>query len=223
MDRPTPFELVFAGLAPDHFPPIRDALAAANVEPGDRDAFLLTRPAMTLLRELHPDDSNAGEGLEELTALLHHVYVFWAAGQRVWSLPVQELRRLLVDPRAPAAAPERPGYIQFPERLIWASLTSPGPWEPLDGCFVHTDPAGQLRVLGVFGVHPARDGFTVAEAFGAPGANIARRDGTPLFAPSLDGGAFAGLHSLVEPNELVELVARVLAHPGAASTHVEDA
>lgn len=223
MDRPTPFELVFSGLAPDHFPPIRDALAAANVHPGNRDAFLLTRPAMTLLRELRPDDSDAGEGLDELTALMHHVYVFWAAGRRVWSLPAPELRSLLTDATAPAVSEGGAGYMQFPERLIWASLTAAGPWEPLDGCFVHADPEGRLRVLGIFGVHPARDGFTVAEAIGVPGAITARRDGTTLFAPSLDGGAFAGLHSVVEPNELVELVARVLAHPGVASTRLEDA
>jgi len=56
-----------------------------------------------------------------------------------------------------------------------------------------------------------------------PGTITARRDGTTLFAPSLDGGAFAGLHSVVEPGELVELVARVLAHPGVASIQLEEA
>ena len=76
MDRPTPFDLVFSGLAPDHFPPIRDALVAANADLADRDAFLLTHPAMTLLREFRPDDTEAGNGLDELTALVHHAYVF---------------------------------------------------------------------------------------------------------------------------------------------------
>jgi hypothetical protein len=223
MDRPTPFELVFAGLAPDHFPPIRDALAAAHADPDDRDAFFLTLPAMTLLRALRPDDSDAGNGLDELTALVHHAYLFWASGRTVWSIPASELRRLLADGAAPAAAPAGPGYIQFPERLIWAALTSPGPWEPLDGCFVHAGPDGQLRVLGVFGVHAARDGFTVAEARGTAGGQGIRHDGTPLFAPSLDGGAFAGLHSVVEPAELVELVARVLAHPAVRSARLEEA
>ncbi|TFG42834.1 MAG: hypothetical protein E4H41_10290 [Gemmatimonadales bacterium] len=223
MDRPTPFDLVFSGLAPDHFPPIRDALVAANADLADRDAFLLTHPAMTLLREFRPDDTEAGNGLDELTALVHHAYVFWASGRTVWSVPAPELRRLLSESEAAAVAPPGPGYIQFPERLIWASLTSPGPWEPLDGCFVHTGPDGQLHVLGVFGVHAARDGFTVAEARGTPGQGVTRRDGTALFAPTLDGGALAGLHSLVEPTELVELVARVLAHPALASVQLEDA
>lgn len=225
MDRPTPFELVFSGLAPERFPPIRDALAAADADPANRDAFLLTLPAMTLLRELRPDDGAAGDGLDELTALVHHVYLFWASGRTVWSLAAPALRRLLSDGAAEAdpGAPAGPGYIQFPERLIWASLSSPGPWEPLDGCFVHIGHDGNLRVLGIFGVHAARDGFTVAEASGTPSGRGVRRDGTPLFAPSLDGGAFAGLHSVVEPDELVDLAARVLAHPALTSAQLEDA
>jgi len=225
MHRPTPFELVFSGLAPEHFPPIRDALTAANADPANRDSFLLTLPAMTLLRELRPDDGSADGGLDELTALVHHVYLFWASGRTVWSLAAPALRRLLSDGAAgtDAGAPPRPGYIQFPERLIWASLASPGPWEPLDGCFVHTGHDGKLRVLGIFGVHAARDGFTVAEASGTPSGRGVRHDGTPLFAPSLDGGAFAGLHSVVEPDELVDLAARVLGHSALVSTQLEDA
>jgi hypothetical protein len=225
MDRPTPFELVFSGLAPEHFPSIRDALAAAGADPANRDAFLLTLPAMTFLRELRPDDDGADGGLDELTALVHHVYLFWAAGQTVWSLAAPALRRLLTDGAAGAGAgaPAGPGYIQFPERLLWASLAPPGPWEPLDGCFVHASHDGELRVLGIFGVHAARDGFTVAEASGTPSGRGVRHDGTPLFAPSLDGGAFAGLHSVVEPDELVDLAARVLAHPALTSAQREDA
>ncbi len=218
MDRPTPFELVFAGLAPEHFPPIREALAAAAVDPRERDAFFLTLPAMTLLRALRPDDTDAGSGLDELTALVHHAYLAWDAGQPDRTIPAADLRRLLAAPEPPAAAATGPGYIQFPERLIWASLIAPGPWEPLDGCFVHTGIEGHLRVLGIFGVHPSRNGFTVAEASGTPGAHRVRRDGSPLFAPSLDGGAFAGLHAVVEPEELVELAARAL-----ASAHLEEA
>jgi hypothetical protein len=80
-----------------------------------------------------------------------------------------------------------------------------------------------LQVLGVFGVHASRHGFTVAEAGGEFGALRARRDGTPLFTPALEGGAFAGLHAVVEPEELVELAARVLAHPDLVLTPAEGA
>ena len=223
MDRPTPFDLVFSGLAPDRFPALREALTAADADPHDRDAFLLTRPAMTLLRELRPDDAEAGTGLEELTALVHHAYLTWAAGLCTWTLPATELRRLLTEATAPGVAPARAGYVQFPERLIWASLGAPGPWEPLDGCFVHPAADNRLQVLGVFGMHASRDGFTVAEANGRPGSLTMRPDGTLLFAPSLEGGASANLHAVVEPDELIELVARVLAHPGLASARPENA
>jgi hypothetical protein len=223
MDRPTPFDLVFAGLAPARFPVLREALTEAKADPRDRDAFFLTLPAMSLLRELRPDDSDAGTGLDELTALVHHAYLLWAGGLHIWAIPAAELRRLLAGDGDAAEPPAGAGYLQFPERLIWASLGTPGPWEPLDGCFVHAGIDGRLHVLGVFGVHESRNGFTVAEASGQPGRLAARQDGTPLFAPSLEGGELAGLHALVEPDELVELAARVLAHPRLVLAHVEGA
>ena len=214
----TPFDLVFSGLAPDRFPALRDALAAAGADPRDRDAFLLTFPAVSLLRDLRPADADAGEGVDELAALEHHAYLAWDAGLRTWALPDVPARRLLNAPDAPAALPPAAGYLQLPERLVWASLSAPGPWEPLDGCFVHAAADGTLRVLGVFGLHSSRNGFTVAEATGVPGALAERRDGAPLFSPSLEGGALAGLHAIVEPGELVELAGRALADPALAPT-----
>jgi hypothetical protein len=171
---------------------------------------------MQLLRELRPDDSEAGAGVDELTALLHHAFLAWADGLRTWTVAEEALRRLLATPAANAVTPPTAGYIQIPERVVWASLTSPGPWEPLDGCFVHRAPGGAMRVLGVFGLHESRNGFTVAEAVGVPGTLAARQEGTALFAPTLDGGAVAGLHAIVEPGELVELAGRVLAGAVAA-------
>jgi len=223
MDRPTPFDLVFSGLAPDHFPALKDALAAAAADPRDRDAFLLTRPAMALLRELRPGDAEATGGIEELTALLHHAYLAWADGVRTWSVDADRLRRVLATPAASDAGPATAAYLQLPERLIWASLEAAGPWEPLDGCFVHRGSDGSLRVLGVFGMHPARGGFTVAEANGTPGSLHARRDGSPLFAPALAGGELAGLSALVEAGELVELAGRVLADAANVTSPQEGA
>jgi hypothetical protein len=216
MDRPTPFDLVFAGLAADRFPALREALAAAGADPRDRDAFLLTFPAVSLLRDLRPDDADAGTGLDELAALAHHAYLAWDAGLHTWQVPEPTARRLLTETHAPTTAPAAAGYLQLPERLVWAMLSAPGPWEPLDGCFVHPAADGTLRVLGVFGLHESRNGFTVAEACGVPGSRAGRRDGAPLFAPSLEGGALAGLHSIVEPEELVELAGRALADPALA-------
>ena len=221
MVRPTPFDLVFSGLAPERFPALRDALASAGADPRDRDAFLLTLPAMSLLRELRPDDADAGEGVRELTALLHHAFLAWDAGLPTWEVSEDVLRRVLAPEAAPGAAPAAPGYAQLPERLVWASLTASGLWEPLDGFFVHATGDGALRVLGVFGLHPSRNGFTVAEAAGAPGSLRRRGDGTPLFAPALEGGALAGLSAVVEPQELVELAGRLLADPAVSPAPAE--
>lgn len=210
MGRPTPFELVFSDLATDRFPEIRKALGTAGADPRDRDAFLVTLPAMTLLRELRPDEEYAGEGVQELAALVHHAYLFWENGLQTWTHSPATVRARLAAGPAGADGLSEAGYIQLPERLVWASLSPGGPWEPLDGCFVHAGPDGTLRVLGIFGLHPSRMGFTVAEARGTPGRLTKRADGSPLFAPALEGGELAGLHAVVDPGELVELAARML-------------
>jgi hypothetical protein len=222
MGRPTPFDLVFADYAADRFPDIRSALDAGGTDPRDRDAFLVTRPVMTLLRELRPDEEDAGEGVLELTALLHHAYLYWAEGEQTWSLDATEARNRLVPGGAPTALTAGAPYLQLPERLVWASLATDGAWEPLDGCFVHTGPKGALRVLGIFGVHPSRMGFTVAEAVGIPGTLAERADGSALFSPALEGGALAGLHALVDPGELVELAGRILEGASRVATRREE-
>ena len=88
-----------------------------------------------------------------------------------------------------------------------------------DGCFVHSAPDGTLRVLGVFGIHPERQGFSVVEAMGPRAGLLARDDGAALYAPVLTGGIAAGLHSIVGEEELLELGWRtrdVAAAAGAA-------
>ena len=103
MDRPTPFDLVFSGLAAERFPALREALAKAGADPRDRDAFLVTFPAMSLLRDLRPDDSDAGAGVNELAALVHHAYLAWADGLRTWAAPDAVTRRALAARQAPTA------------------------------------------------------------------------------------------------------------------------
>jgi hypothetical protein len=60
-------------------------------------------------------------------------------------------------------------------------------------------------VLGIFGLHPDRMGFSVVEVSGSRPVALVREDGTPLFAPVLAGGAAAGLYSLMGAEELLEL------------------
>jgi hypothetical protein len=205
--RPTPFDFAFADLADERFPAVRASLAADQYDPADRDAFLLNRDVVALIRELRPE-SGAGEEIGQLAALVHHVYLFWDAGK-----PVAEVSRsqaeLLLGPEPGQPGPARPGgqaYVQLPERLVWAEPVAGAPHEPLDGCFLHQRAlASELCVLGVFGLHPDRPGFTVVEAAGPRVPHLARADGSALFAPLLPGGVAAGLHSLAGGEELLEL------------------
>jgi len=91
------------------------------------------------------------------------------------------------------------------------------PPEPLDGCFVSWTPAAELRVLGIFGLRPDRAGFSAVEVGGARPEGLARPDGSALFAPTLPGGAAAGLHSITGEEELLELGWRTTGLAAAAA------
>jgi hypothetical protein len=80
----------------------------------------------------------------------------------------------------------------------------------LDGIFISQVPGGDLRVLGIFGLRPERAGFSAVEATGRRADGLAREDGSPLFDPTLPGGAAAGLRSIVGEAELLELGWRTL-------------
>lgn len=211
MTRPRPFDLVFA-TAEDRFRAIQHALEASGTDAVDRDAFLMVREVVELVRELRPD-GGLGEGIDQLVAVVQHAYLFWAAGEPTLSLSAHRLAALLTPARG--QLPDRPTapdayYIQMPERRVWAETVPGCPPEPLDGCFVHTSlrhatGSGELRVLGIFGIRPDREGFTVVETAGPRPEALARDDGTPLFAPVLPGGAAAGLFSIIGTEELLEL------------------
>jgi hypothetical protein len=103
--------------------------------------------------------------------------------------------------------------------------------EPLDGAFVtETAVAGSIAVLGVFGMHGERPGFSAVAVEGRADADhatagevdvpVARDDGTALFAPRLSGGEEAAVHSVADAGEMLLLVCRLLPllpAPSAAS------
>lgn len=221
MSRPrhTPFELIFQQIYQDSFPVIQARLSESRYDPQDRDRFLMLTEVVTLLRELRPEEG-LGEGIDQLAALVHHAYLFWAAGQWTVELSQERLPVLLTGPCGDDAGETPPAYyLQVPERRIWAEVIAGQPPEPMDGCFVHPSPnSGSLRVLGVFGVHPDRQGFSVVEASGPRASGLARQDGSPLFAPVLPGAEAARLFSLVGEEELLELGwrSRAVAHEVAA-------
>ena len=205
--RPTPFDLVFGDTARRIFPDISTALSRSGTEPRDRDAFLMVREVVTLLRELRPEEG-LGEAIDQLAALVHHSYLFWAAGCPFVELPTEHLGDLLGTSPPDAEGHQEPPayYVQLPERRIWAQAVTGVPPEPLEGCFVHASPEGtSLRVLGVLGLHRERAGFTVVEVAGTRPITLVRPDGSELFSPTLPGGAAARLFSLAGGEELLEL------------------
>jgi hypothetical protein len=206
MPRPTPFELVFHRAAESSFPRIAASLSAAGQDPADRDAFLMDREVITLLRDLRPEEG-LGEAMDQMVALVHHAYLAWAAGTVTIPVGRGAAEELLDQPTSEGPGPKEVGayYAQLPERMVWASVIEDESPEPLDGAFVSRAPNGDLRVLGIFGLRPDRAGFSAVEASGPRVEQLAREDGSPLFAPTLPGGAPAGLRSIVGEAELLEL------------------
>jgi hypothetical protein len=206
MPRPTPFDLVFSQIAERSFPEIKASIERVGYEPTDRDAFLMIPEVVTLLRELRPEEG-IGEGMDQLVALLHHVYVLWDAGGVTLAVPDDRLGELLGSSSGTSAPiePPRAYYAQFPQHQVWAEVLEGESHEPLDGCFVHSTAADALRVLGVFGIRPERPGFSVVEAEGPRAPELRRPDASALFSPILPGGASAGLHSIAGGEELLEL------------------
>ncbi len=204
--RPTPFDLVFESLSQTTFTHIQSALTNSGQDPLDRDAFLMLREVVTLLRELRPEEG-LGEGIDQLAALVHHGYLFWNAGKRSIDLSSAQLSEILRDVQQSAdhESAALPQYVQVPVRRLWAPVVPGEAPEPLDGFFQYGVSPNQLRVLGVFGIHPERPGFSVVEVAGPRHVGLSRSDSTPLFAPTLEGGSAAGIYSLTGGEELLEL------------------
>jgi hypothetical protein len=221
MPRPTPFDLVFTQIAETVFPTIRTALERTGSDATDRDVFLLIPEVVSLLHDLRPSEG-LGEGMDQLVALAHHAYLLWNAGALTLTLDGDRLAAMLDGP-TPASPdlgePPRAYYTQFLDRQVWARVIDDQTAEPMDGCFVHS--AGpDLRVLGIFGLRPDRDGFSAVETIGPRPDALERADGTPLFSPVLAGGHAAGLFSIVGAEELLELGwrTRVIANELSAAT-----
>jgi hypothetical protein len=204
MPRPTPFDLALHPLAGERFPAMRAALGRDHRDARDRDAFLLTPEVVQLVRDLRPEDG-VGEAIDQLVAFVHHAYLFWDAGQVTVEVPTEQLEPILAHRELAAATNGAAHYVQLPERRVWGEVVEGEPHEPLDGCFVHQHPDAGIRVLGIFGMHRDRPGFSVVEAAGPRADHLERPDGSPLYSPTMPGGAAAHLHSIAGGEELLEL------------------
>ena len=109
----------------------------------------MQKPSVSLVRELRPGDG-LGEGMDQLVALVHHAYLFWAGGQRVRSIDRAGLDLMLATDLPPDLHDDALAwFLQLPERRMWAQALEDSAHEPLDGIFVHHSTGGALRVLGV--------------------------------------------------------------------------
>ncbi len=209
LTRETPFELVLGAIAPGRFPALRDGIAAAARDPSDRDAFLMVREVVELLREIEPDEG-LGEGIGTMAAFLHQAYLYWSAGEPTLLVPEAVLESALrsTGPGVPATVTESSRYLQLPPLRVWGVPLAGGTAEPLDGWFSFRDGNG-LSVLAIFGLHPGRAGFTAVEVVGPRPAQLERADGSALFSGMLPGAERAGLASVVGAEELLELAWRL--------------
>lgn len=217
--RSHPFALVFGAIAPDRFPALREALG------GDRrvEHFLMTPAAVELLHELRPEEG-LGDAVDDFVSFVHAAYCFWEDGEQTAALdesamgslietsdrrsetgysssppPISDLRSPISDLRPPVSC-----YVQIPPRLLWSQVESSEIHEPIDGWFAVPE-GEQLRVVACLGLHAERPGLSVMTAIGPAPHSLQREDGSASFAPMMEGGAAAGLHSVANAEELLWL------------------
>jgi len=228
-DRPTPFALVFGTVARERFPAIADALAHAGASAAQRDAFVLVEPVARLLQDIAPSDATPDE-IDAHLRMLHHAYRHWSAGGWVYRIGETMLAAAAAQPPIVGRLPHPALYLQLPSGKVWRPAEGGAAAEPLDGAFVtETGTPGEMSVLGIFGMHRARPGFSAVAVEGTvdgqePGAGelvvaAARPDGSPPFSAVLQGGPAAGLYSLVTTGELLLLTCRLLAQLPPPAVH----
>jgi hypothetical protein len=199
--------MVFGHMAGEILPGLRTTLEAAAVDEADRDAFLLHREVAQLIRDLEPEEG-LGEGVAQLAALVHHAYLYWRHGERTIRLNHDAATGLLKQGghSASSSAASDSWYLQLPRQLVWGRLGDEEPYQPCDGCFATTGAKG-FRVLGVFGVHPDRMGYSIVEVAGVPDDHQ-QADSGLRFSPQMDGAENAGLYSINTAEDLLVLAAR---------------
>lgn len=212
--RATPFGLVFADLAAERFPAVREVLARESISSADRDHFILLEPVGRLLREMVPPDAGA-DTLEAHALLLHHAYRHWAGSGWVYRIGKDALARATTGRRLTSYTPRPAFYVQLPELRVWGTPSPDGPPEPLDGVFVsETAVPGGIAALAIFGMRPDRPGFSAVGLEGRADPDDpawGEIEIATTFEPTITGGEKAGLYSLGNVGELLLLVCRLLA------------
>ena len=204
-----PFDLLFGIFRDERLPAIRAAIG----DGGDVNAFVLTAPALELLRELRPDEG-LGDGTDDFVALVHAAYLYWRDGEQTRTLDEARTRALTRPSPGTRLRTLKTTYVQVAPHIIWGQLDADAPFEPLDGFFATPGDDDTLRLVACFGVHEQRPGVSVIAVHGPAPSLHQRRDGTRLFAPTMSGGDAAHLHAVSEPDELLLLGWRVMSEEG---------
>ena len=189
------------------FESIRAALVQDGVDPFDRDAFLMHRSVVELIHGGRPTGT-VGDAIDEFAALTHLFFLFWLGGEHLIVLDQAAVEGIM-DGAVPPQLPAVPSavFVGVAPRRIWGSPTATGP-EPLDGWYAARRDE-RLMVAAMFGSRPDREDVSVVATSGPEPVGLVREDGGALFAPTLPGGAQAGLYSLIGMEELLALAWRV--------------
>ncbi len=220
--RLTPFDAVFGPTADQRFPVLREGIDAAGRDGRDRDAFVLVREVVELLRELRPTETEGG-GVDELVGFLHAAYLFWVDGLRTVIVDRETLDDLIANAAEADSKPDGSAYyVQLAPQRVWGESQPGAPIEPLDGWFA-VPRRGQLELVAVFGLHPTRDGLTVVTIGGPKPDRLVRLDRSALFSAGFPGAAAAGLWQVVGGEEVLELAYRchAMLPPGGVPAGVE--
>ncbi len=207
MSRPLPWTEVIEALGEKPFQDLKAALEQAGTDVLDHDAFLLNGAVGALLKEIMPHDAEP-VSVNAYATLLHMLYVCWSRGWPLRAVDDVALKLAIATPAplTPAVPLPLATYVQLPENLVWAEPVPGAPHEPMDGMFVIAD-EGWMRALAVLGFRKEREGFTTAEALVTlPAGEPAKRaDGSAPFSSRLPAGERAGLVSVADETELVQL------------------
>lgn len=220
MSRIDPFAYALAAVAEQQFPAIREESLAAAKNTADRGQFASLTAVQRMLLDVEAPQlvEQHPEAAEEYLNTLYAAYRYWDTGQHSVSLRREALEAALeAELEDPPSVPHGACYLQLPERWCWAQVAPDEPHEPLDGLFVIAAPGREITVLAVLGLRADRPGFSEITVVAVPrDFAVARAEArTPPFAPVIDGGAAAGLRSLVSTGELLHL-AHVALHASGA-------
>lgn len=212
MSRLDPFDFAFGALGAERFPEVRREAATRPEGAHDRARFAALPTVQRILATVEAPEliERHPEAAEQYVTALYVAYRFWQAGRVTVGFGPDALDAALAagDRAALPAVPGGAVYVRLPQRWFWARIAPEAPAEPLDGFYVVASAEGrEVTVLAVLGLRADRAGFSQIAVTATPeevvGAGRAAR--RPPFASVLEGGARAGVRSLVTADELLHL------------------